>query len=317
MASIRKKISHLNLPSLSSLNLGGRSSAKEKKRDAYLEGLYELWERVSTVETPRLDPDSFNEFRIVCVNLLHEPFTIEASNTPSFFRRMPQEKLHEYQIDMDDQETALDVSDEKDLWSLNRQVLRELDPVGLAASIATAIRIAFNSHERKTSDGKQVTLKQISGWKKADFGRGIFHDAFDDDILHSKHWYPEDAWESVKPEDQPHVMLTLAHEYEVKDDSLLRGEVLAIVATMVTRLESESFKHHSIIPVMVLSFTAERKGRILQAYFADNGLVVYKSRLFSFNESEGATSAEFFLRFERKCFPDRPDVLVCAKDTSE
>lgn len=83
----------------------------------------------------------------------------------------------------------------------------------------------------------------------SDFGPEILHDVFDDDVLHSKNWYPKDAWQSGKPKDQPHVMFTVAHEYEGNDNSLLRGEVLAIVATMLTRLERNSFKHHNIIPV--------------------------------------------------------------------
>jgi hypothetical protein len=58
-------------------------------------------------------------------------------------------------------------------------------------------------------------------------------------------------------------MFTLAHEYEVKDDSLLRGEGLAIVATMLTRLERIPFKHHSMIPVRLPSVIQHRVCLIL------------------------------------------------------
>jgi hypothetical protein len=41
-----------------------------------------------------------------------------------------------------------------------------------------------------------------------------------------------------------------------------------------------------------------RKGRVLQAYFADDGLVIYKSRLFSFEGvRDGRISSEFFLEY--------------------
>jgi hypothetical protein len=40
-------------------------------------------------------------------------------------------------------------------------------PVRLASATCTAMRIAFNAHERKTSDCKQVTLRQMTGWIKA------------------------------------------------------------------------------------------------------------------------------------------------------
>lgn len=49
---------------------------------------------------------------------------------------------------------------------------------------------------------------------------------------------------------------------------------------------------------MLLSFMAGMKGRVLQAYFADEGLVIYKSRLFSFEGARnGEISAEFFLEY--------------------
>jgi hypothetical protein len=83
----------------------------------------------------------------------------------------------------------------------------------------------------------------------SDFANEILHILFDDEVLHSKHWYASDAWESGKPQKQPHVMLTLAHEYEGNNSSLLRGEAMAIIAVMLTRLESDSFQQHNIIPV--------------------------------------------------------------------
>lgn len=60
------------------------------------------------------------------------------------------------------------------------------------------------------------------------------HIFYDNEVLHSKHWYASDAWESGNPQKQPHVMLTLAHKYEGNDSSLLRGEVLAIIAVMLS-----------------------------------------------------------------------------------
>lgn len=166
-------MSFLNL-----LDLSGKAKPKKhhmyvnplykKKRDAYVDELYNTWELVSTrEEDPYLGPASCARFGIKCHDLLQESSFDEAPNAPRFFRKIPRGKLQGYLVNMDDEETALDVSDEKDLWSLNTQVLRELHPVGLAAAICTAMRIAFNAYERKTSDGKQVTLRQMSGWKKA------------------------------------------------------------------------------------------------------------------------------------------------------
>lgn len=59
-------------------------------------------------------------------------------------------------------------------------------------------------------------------------------------------WTPIDAWQA--PKGKTHVMFTMAHGYQ-GDERLLRGEVLAIVAAMITRLERRSLQSRNIIPV--------------------------------------------------------------------
>ncbi|KAF7182490.1 hypothetical protein CNMCM7691_002060 [Aspergillus felis] len=291
-AYLRKKVS--------SFHLSDRS-AKREKRDLYVDGLHKVWKRVSVVESPYVTTSScdMSDIRIWCVDVFHESSSDEAAITPIFFRKMPHEKLQGYEIDSNDKQTMIDVSVQKDLWVSNEQDLcDELHPLGLAGAICNALQLAFDTNKRKISDGQKTTLMQKTGWKRVDFANGIFHSAFLDDVFHSQHWYPLNAWQSGKPKDQPHVMFTMAHEYEGKNSCLLRGEVLAIIAIMLTRLASDSLTEHNIIPVMALSIMAGRKGRVLQAYFADEGLVVFKSRLFSFaGEDDGKIAAEFFLQY--------------------
>ncbi|KAF7125773.1 hypothetical protein CNMCM5793_002066 [Aspergillus hiratsukae] len=223
---------------------------KTKKRDEYVDGLFNTWPLVARVEDPYLDLASLARFGIKCHNLLQESSFDEAPNVPKFFRKMPHEKLQEYKVDTDNKDTMRDLRVEKKLWvSKEQDLCDELHPLGLAATMCTVLRLAFDTHKRETSDGQKVTLMQTTGWKRANFTDGIFHRAFYDDVFHSKHWRPVDAWQSGKPKDQPHVMFTTAHKYEGNDNSLLRGEVLAIMAVMMIRLESGSFDQHNIIPV--------------------------------------------------------------------
>ncbi|GIJ98463.1 hypothetical protein Aspvir_000580 [Aspergillus viridinutans] len=288
MAKLLRKVA-------SSWNLD--DSAKRDKRDTYVKGLYELWEQVSTRKDPYLTLSPSDLPRIKCVDLLGESTFHEESSVPGFFRKMTHKKLRDYPINENNEETMGWHRRSKAFWSQTEKIYQGLRPIKQAAMMCGAMRLAFNAYKRTTSDGRQVTLRQVSGWKEADFADEIFHSLFDDEVLHSKHWYARDAWQSGKPQKQPHVMLTLAHEYEGNDSSLLCGEILAILATMLTRLESDFFKDHNIIPVMVLSFMADLKGRVLQAYFADDGLVIYKSRIFSFKEEAGEKSAELFLGY--------------------
>lgn len=87
----------------------------------------------------------------------------------------------------------------------------------------------------------------------SDFSKCIFHDVFDDELLHSGKWRPNDAWRARSALSKPHVMFTLVHEYPSVDNKLLRGEVLAILATMLTRLISNEYRDHTVIPVGELS----------------------------------------------------------------
>lgn len=66
---------------------------------------------------------------------------------------------------------------------------------------------------------------------------------------------PRHAW--YDREGAPHVMFTIAHRFEGKDECLLRGELLAIIAVMITRRRCDDFAEHSIIPVCnLISFVS-------------------------------------------------------------
>ena len=75
-----------------------------------------------------------------------------------------------------------------------------------------------------------------------DFEGGIWNDR----------WEPVNGYRAPDGSTQPHVMFTMAHKFKGSRKgrpTLLRGEVLAIVAAMITRLESKDYEEHNIIPV--------------------------------------------------------------------
>ncbi|GIJ88912.1 hypothetical protein Asppvi_007840 [Aspergillus pseudoviridinutans] len=125
----------------------------KEKRDAYVDGLHDTWKLVSNVEDPYLGPASLAKFGIECHNLLQESSFDEAPYATKFFRKMPHEKLQEYEIDCSDKQTMIDVSVQKDLSVSNEQDLcDELHPLGLAGAMCNALQLAFDTHERKTTD---------------------------------------------------------------------------------------------------------------------------------------------------------------------
>jgi hypothetical protein len=87
----------------------------------------------------------------------------------------------------------------------------------------------------------------------SDFSSCILHDIFDDELFHSLRWRPNDAYRARYACSKPHVMFTWIHVYPSDENKLLRGEVLAILATMLTRLTSDDYRDHTVIPVGELS----------------------------------------------------------------
>lgn len=76
-----------------------------------------------------------------------------------------------------------------------------------------------------------------------EFSYSVFH-------FERPEWSPQDAWKvRDKFPGYPHVMFTMKHDLLGDDEKLLRGEVLAILAIMASRLEAPDLKDHLIIPV--------------------------------------------------------------------
>ena len=81
---------------------------------------------------------------------------------------------------------------------------------------------------------------------------GVFQPSFWDTLFLSEHpsWKPVSAFVPWSDE-CPHVMFTIEHEIE-ENENLLREEVLAIIATTLTRLKLCASAEHIYIPVSVL-----------------------------------------------------------------
>ncbi|XHF98657.1 hypothetical protein AWENTII_002202 [Aspergillus wentii] len=105
---------------------------------------------------------------------------------------------------------------------------------------------------------------------------------------------PESSWEARGKDTAPHLVFTLKTEL-VNEEKLLRSEVLAILVAIETRLTSEIFKDHLIIPIMIISFMGQH-GRIIQAYHDGNNLALRKSKLFEFFNAE-TSPIDLFSRF--------------------
>lgn len=105
-------------------------------------------------------------------------------------------------------------------------------------------------------------------------------------------------------------MVTIAHEYAGDDSSILVTEIRVIIALMTVRLINESFPDQNVVPVLAISFTGNRHGRILQAHMDRTGLVIRKSKLYDFSQQRNAHLG-LFLR-QMTCSLQGPIPIVCS-----
>lgn len=93
---------------------------------------------------------------------------------------------------------------------------------------------------------------------------------------------PADIWAAT---DKPHMMASMKHHYQHDDGILFVSEIEVIVALMIVRLLNGSLPGHNIVPVMLFSFTGDKRGRILQAHLNEKSLVIRKSDFYDFSPS--------------------------------
>ncbi|KAJ9298977.1 hypothetical protein DTO271G3_3219 [Paecilomyces variotii] len=123
---------------------------------------------------------------------------------------------------------------------------------------------------------------------------GLVDEEFKDAVLQDR--TPMEAWRI--PGDYPHLMLTVAHKSDGRREYLLRGELLTIAAVMISRLRSQRFAQHTVIPVMLFSFMGEKKGRIILAHTNSRALVIRKSKLYDFSTVDNFRKfTTLFLRY--------------------
>lgn len=79
----------------------------------------------------------------------------------------------------------------------------------------------------------------------------IFAESFIETFYLSRHpsWCPVDSY--FDTQGRPHVMLVMRHEMDQPEQELLRGEILAILAAIIARLETLYPEGHVYIPVRV------------------------------------------------------------------
>ncbi|PWY86706.1 hypothetical protein BO70DRAFT_422305 [Aspergillus heteromorphus CBS 117.55] len=152
---------------------------------------------------------------------------------------------------------------------------------------------------RMGTEDNRRPLKSLTGWRHSEaipdeptLPQPWFYkrDSYD--------WHPDFYW-TLRGNTYPHIKITMHHGVDGVDGVLLREELLVIIVVMISRLESENFRQHVIVPIMMFSFMGTRHGRILLAHCTQDGLVIEMSALYPFlvGEEDWCSSLALFTRF--------------------
>ncbi|KKA22961.1 hypothetical protein T310_3012 [Rasamsonia emersonii CBS 393.64] len=151
---------------------------------------------------------------------------------------------------------------------------------------------------RSRSPDVKYTVGDSSGWCYEDLGNYRFrgqlweHDMFVPDPRPP--WYMSYVYHHHDTR-FPHIKCTMFYDIDGDNETLLRGELLALIRIMRGILRKRCFIEHNIAPVLLFSVMGHH-ARILQAHFDGNELVVQCSKLYSFEHEQDAP-LDFFAQW--------------------
>ncbi|XHG07801.1 hypothetical protein AWENTII_010933 [Aspergillus wentii] len=154
-----------------------------------------------------------------------------------------------------------------------------------AVVLAYRMEWEFGGCPRKNFADEGDTIKSLTPWNTGACDETVFHSYYYEDLFKRRFFTPSVAWQL--PPQYPHTMFILQHNIQ-EQERLFRGEVMSILAAIITRMELPELSEHMVIPVFVLSFMGKQHGRIPQAFYNGTVLNIWMSKLFDFTTLETA-----------------------------
>ncbi|KAL4925952.1 uncharacterized protein BDV17DRAFT_293933 [Aspergillus undulatus] len=148
-------------------------------------------------------------------------------------------------------------------------------------------------------------LEEISGWTRSRLPSCIQHHRYirptlperSDKTTPTKTWSSTfgDTW--MRNDAKPHLSFIMEHDVPASED-LLATEVMTILGMIHGGLSAFTLEEHKIVPVNVISCLNGYAARVIQAYYRDEELLLYKSKLHFFDrECERQRNINLFLLY--------------------
>ncbi|RAL13087.1 uncharacterized protein BO97DRAFT_413554 [Aspergillus homomorphus CBS 101889] len=272
----------------------------ELQREAIFETLWETHKSARDLEGWSLGPDELEGLSIVIIPLdLTASRAIDVApdtTSAAYFVPLRQQFIEQHAMDVSDART------QKRLDNLERHLMprfsmslieyESLDAYSKAGDLCSRLHMEMSTRRLAMKDGSS-NLSMITRWRRnIDF----FPDpAFTTRTVKSRDGFTSNIHHFYGCSNEPtfpHIKLVLQHSDIVDPEQLLKAEVLAITATMHSRLCAETLRtlDGSFVSFLVMVFTfAEHIGRILTAIHDGEALRISMSAFYNFQRASRET----------------------------
>ncbi|KAL2005981.1 hypothetical protein VTN00DRAFT_9635 [Thermoascus crustaceus] len=161
-------------------------------------------------------------------------------------------------------------------------------PINRARQLCYYLRQYLRGYRNRSLD-VQYTVFLSSGWRYQDTDQyGFKEDLWEyglqigmGDLKCPPQW-SVDAIYHYHDTKFPHLKSMMISDVDGDNETLSRGELLALIRMIRGRLATKKFAGHPVHPVLLFSMMGTQHARILQAHFNGTELVIHHSELYDF-----------------------------------
>ncbi|RLL96014.1 hypothetical protein CFD26_105610 [Aspergillus turcosus] len=278
----------------------------KERRNKLIHHLDSIYRKAYNLGKPFFDPTICDKLKIRCetLDLKSDGEYANGAPAPNFFDPFPLETLKKHPIITPDDRARRDYQSYEDIFDRTEE--------GFASqALSYRLMCHFDGFRRNGITSRRGRLMDVTLWREAyvshfvsitrnvlliylisrsEFPEFIQEYFMPGVCLQRGHSPSPGACWTAQSTPLPHIMCIVEFMFGGTEE-LLRGEILTILATTITRLELEGYQGEVVIPVLLFSIMSDFKARIIQAYFDGDQLVIRKSKLYDFSTRETLSSS--------------------------
>ncbi|RHZ64519.1 hypothetical protein CDV55_107241 [Aspergillus turcosus] len=278
----------------------------KERRNKLIDHFDSIYRRAYDLSKPFVDATIYDKLKIRCetLDLKNDGKYDNGAVAPNFFEPFPLETLEKHQIITPDESARRDYQSYEDIFDRTEEGF---------ASQALSYRLIshFDGFRRNGITSRRGRLMDVTLWREAYVSHFVsitrnvlliylisrsefpefIEEFFESGVcLQRGHSPSPGACWTAQSTPLPHIMCIVEFMFGGTEE-LLRGEILTVLATTITRLELEGYQGEVVMPVLLFSIMSDYKARIIQAYFDGDKMVIRKSKLYDFSTRETLSSS--------------------------